>query len=201
MSESESQSPSTARERVLHMAETLFRERGYAAVSLNDLADALGMRKASLYHHAPGGKEALYMEVMERIMQRYRAGLEATVHGGGLTFVGKLRAAAHWLIEQPSLHYGRMMQSDLAAISPENAQRLRHSTHAALLTPLRSAFLPEMQLRGLDLARVEYLTGAFLAIVESIQNLPDEFSATPKTEMADFVIETLFRNFGKKEME
>lgn len=189
--------PSAARERVLNMAEKLFRERGYDAVSLNDLAEALGMRKASLYHHAPGGKEALFVEVMERILRRHRAGLEQAIQRSGLTFMGKLRAAAHWLIEQPSLHYGRMMQSDMAAISPENAHRLRTVTHEALLTPLNAAFLPEMQQRGIDLTRVEYLTGAFLAIVESIQNLPDNFSPTPKTEMADFVIEMLFRNFGK----
>lgn len=190
-------SSSTARERVLNMAETLFRERGYDAVSLNDLAEALGMRKASLYHHAPDGKEMLYVEVMERTLRRYRAGLEQAIQHSGMTFIGKLRAAAHWLIEQPSLHYGRMMQSDMAAISPENANRLRIATHNALLFPLTAAFVPEMEQRGIDTAKVQYLTGAFLAIVESIQMLPENFSPTPKTEMVDFVIETLFQNFGK----
>src|SRR5689334_21764607 len=101
--------PSAARERVLNMAEKLFRERGYDAVSLNDLAQALGMRMASLYHHAPDGKEVLSVEVMERILQRNRAGLDQALQRSSLTFMGKLRAAAHWLIEQPSLHYGRMM--------------------------------------------------------------------------------------------
>jgi TetR/AcrR family transcriptional regulator, cholesterol catabolism regulator len=188
---------SAARERVLNAAETLFRERGYAATSLNDLAAALGMRKASLYHHAPNGKEALFVEVMERTLHRYRAGLENAIWHGGTTFTGRLRAAAHWLLSQPSLHYGRMMQGDMQAISPENAQHLRMTTHDALLTPLTGVFIPEMRARGLDVARVQYLTGAFLAIIESIQNLPDYFSNTPKTEMADYVIEMLFRNFGK----
>jgi AcrR family transcriptional regulator len=178
------------------MAELLFRERGYAAVSLTDLADALGMRKASLYHHAPGGKETLYVEVMERTLQRFRSGLEQAIEHSGPTFLDTLHAAAHWLIEQPSLHYGRMMQSDMPAISPDNAHRLRISTHAALIMPLEAVFLPEMKPRGVDVTRVAYLTGAYLAIVESIQNLPEHFGTTPKTEMADFVIEMLFRNFG-----
>jgi TetR/AcrR family transcriptional regulator, cholesterol catabolism regulator len=190
-------SSSVARERVLMVAETMFRERGYVAVSLADLAEALGMRKASLYHHAPGGKEALFVEVMERIMRRYRTGLQNAIEQGGDSFIDKLRAAAHWLIEQPSLHYGRMMQSDMDAISPANANHLRQATHDALLMPLQTAFLPEMQARGLDVTRVQYLTGAFLAIVESIQNLPDYYSPTPKTEMADYVIDMLFRNFGR----
>lgn len=190
-------SSSVARERVLAVAETLFRERGYVTVSLADLAAALGMRKASLYHHAPGGKEALFVEVMERIMRRYRAGLQQAIDHGGEAFIDKLRTAAHWLIDQPSLHYGRMMQSDMDAISPANADHLRKATHDALLMPLQTCFLPEMRARGLDVTRVQYLTGAFLAIVESIQNLPDHYSPTPKTEMADYVIDMLFRNFGK----
>jgi TetR/AcrR family transcriptional regulator, cholesterol catabolism regulator len=190
-------SSSAARERVLNVAETLFRERGYAAVSLSDLADALGMRKASLYHHAPGGKEALFVEVMERTLRRYRAGLEGAIRNGGATFLEKLHAAAYWLLEHPSLHYGRMMQSDMEAIRPENAHRLRAATHSALLVPLQEVFLPEMERRGVDVTRVQYLTGAFLAIVESIHNLPGNFSDTPKTEMSDFVIDMLFRNFGK----
>jgi AcrR family transcriptional regulator len=196
-SSNQAQDNSSARERVLNMAETMFREHGYDAVSLNDLAQALGMRKASLYHHAPGGKEALFVEVMERILRRYRAGLEVAIRDGGETFLQKLNAAAHWLLQNPSLHYGRMMQSDMEAISAENAQRLRIATHSALLMPLQTIFLPEMQRRGVDVSRVQYLTGAFLAIVESIQNLPENFSSTPKTEMSDFVIDVLFRNFGR----
>src|SRR5689334_368038 len=186
---------SAARERVLNMAEAMFRERGYAAVSLNDLAVALGIRKASLYHHAPGGKETLYVEVMERTLQRLRSGLEQTIQRSAPGFMQSLHAAAHWLIEQPSLHYGRMMQSDMAAISSENAHRLRIATQTALLMPLQAVFLPEMARRGLDVSRVQYLTGAYLAIVESIQNLPEHFGTTPKTEMANFVIDMLFRNF------
>lgn len=36
-----------------------FRNNGYAGVSLNDLAEAAGLKKASLYHHFPQGKEQI----------------------------------------------------------------------------------------------------------------------------------------------
>ena len=39
---------STARERVLGVAERIFSERGYRAVTLREIADELGMKKASL---------------------------------------------------------------------------------------------------------------------------------------------------------
>jgi AcrR family transcriptional regulator len=185
-----------ARERVLNAAETLFQERGYDAVSLNDLAQALGLRKASLYHYAPGGKEMLYVEVMERSLGRYRAGLEAAVRHENLSFVERLRGAARWLLTQPSLHYGRMMQSDMAAVSRENALRLTRATYQALLAPLETLFAPEMERRLGSSNRVQYLAGAFLAVIESIHDLPEAFGGTAKPEMADFVIEMLFRNFG-----
>ena len=52
--------PSAARERVLDVAEALFAERGLARVTMREIAHAACMRHASLYHHAPGGKEQLY---------------------------------------------------------------------------------------------------------------------------------------------
>lgn len=36
-----------------------FRNNGYSGVSLNDLAKVVGLKKASLYHHFPKGKEQI----------------------------------------------------------------------------------------------------------------------------------------------
>ena len=49
---------SDAKARVLEAAETLFHTRGYKAITLRDIASAVGLNHASLYHHVPGGKEA-----------------------------------------------------------------------------------------------------------------------------------------------
>jgi AcrR family transcriptional regulator len=49
------------RGRVRATATRLFRERGYAATSMRDIAEALGVRKASLYHHV-ARKEDLLLE-------------------------------------------------------------------------------------------------------------------------------------------
>src|SRR5215471_7616169 len=44
-------------------AAQLFRDRGYDATSVRDIARALGLTKAGLYHHF-GSKEALLFEIM-----------------------------------------------------------------------------------------------------------------------------------------
>jgi len=51
------------RARMCRTAAQLFRDRGYDATSVSDVARALGMTKAGLYHHFES-KEALLFEIM-----------------------------------------------------------------------------------------------------------------------------------------
>jgi AcrR family transcriptional regulator len=62
-SEGESKSQATRRT-ILQAAAALFREKGYAAVSLRDIATAVGMKAGSLYYHF-ANKEALVWEILE----------------------------------------------------------------------------------------------------------------------------------------
>jgi len=43
----------------------VFRSKGYEGSSLNDLAASAGLKKASLYHRFPGGKEEIVKAVFE----------------------------------------------------------------------------------------------------------------------------------------
>jgi AcrR family transcriptional regulator len=47
-------------ERLLEAAATLFAERGYAAASTREIAEILGIRKASLYYHVENKEDLLY---------------------------------------------------------------------------------------------------------------------------------------------
>ena len=51
------------RQAILHAAAGLFRQRGYAAVSLRDIAEAVGMKTGSLYYHF-SSKESLVEEIL-----------------------------------------------------------------------------------------------------------------------------------------
>lgn len=53
---------------ILHEAKRLFRHNGYNGVSINDIIEACGITKPTLYHHF-GDKENLYARVLIKMME------------------------------------------------------------------------------------------------------------------------------------
>jgi len=159
---------SEARERVLQTAEALFHQRGYQAVTMRDLAEALEMRQASLYYHAPQGKEQLFVEVTERGLARHQQGLEQAIWQAGPDLQAQLEAVANWFVAQPPLKLFSMVEADMPALSEDNAHRLMQLSEEALFHPLINAFA-EAQTRGeIRAIRPERLAGLFLTMIEGI---------------------------------
>jgi TetR/AcrR family transcriptional repressor of nem operon len=63
-------------EQILDLAETLIQTRGYSAFSYQDIADNLGIRKASIHYHFPS-KTDLGVAVVDRYVARFGAALAA----------------------------------------------------------------------------------------------------------------------------
>jgi TetR/AcrR family transcriptional regulator, transcriptional repressor for nem operon len=63
-------------EQILDLAETLIQTRGYSAFSYQDIADSLGIRKASIHYHFPS-KADLGIAVVDRYVSRFGAALTA----------------------------------------------------------------------------------------------------------------------------
>lgn len=59
----------STRERILRAAARLFREQGFTGTSMQDIADAVGITKSSLYHHVRS-KEAVLLEIVEVTVDR-----------------------------------------------------------------------------------------------------------------------------------
>jgi TetR/AcrR family transcriptional repressor of lmrAB and yxaGH operons len=85
-----------------------FRHHGYEGASLTRLAKASGLQKASLYHHFPGGKQAMAEAVLDEVAERFEAQLFSILRGPGpldkrLKRMAEVLAAYHDGGTEPSL--------------------------------------------------------------------------------------------------
>ena len=68
----------TRKEEILKVASRLFKERGYSAVTMRDLAFEMGIKAASLYNHITS-KQQILAEIIMRIAQDFVQGIEAII--------------------------------------------------------------------------------------------------------------------------
>ncbi|MDX2273339.1 MAG: TetR/AcrR family transcriptional regulator [Cyanobacteriota bacterium] len=155
-----------ARERLLNAAEKLFRDKGYNAVTMQDVAKEVGIRQASLYYHITS-KEQLFVEVIERICQRHHIGLEQKLQMAEANLQSQLRAATEWFTSQPPLHLFSLMHSDLQALSEANFQQLFASLSQSVFAPLMQIFVTAQQQGEIRPVAPSTLAGYFLAVMDS----------------------------------
>lgn len=70
------------KEEIVAEATKLFAERGYEGASMGDLAERVGLRKASLFHHFPS-KDVLYATVLGQLLDAVREAIQHALEAQG----------------------------------------------------------------------------------------------------------------------
>ena len=128
-------------EQILDLAETLIQTRGYSAFSYQDIADALGIRKASIHYHFPS-KADLGVAVINRYIDRFDAALTEVAGDESQSSMAMLE-----LYVQPYLQFARApdrvclcgaLAGEMLALPEEMRARVDHffRTHQTWLTKL-----------------------------------------------------------------
>ena len=70
---------SVRKQEIIKKAEILFKEKGYSAVTMRDIATVMGMKAASLYNHIKSKQEIL-SEIILSLAEEFTEGMNAIVN-------------------------------------------------------------------------------------------------------------------------
>jgi AcrR family transcriptional regulator len=150
---------SARREELTRIAARLFAERGYQGTSLADLAEALGVQKASLYHHIDS-KEDLLWEVAWEGAEVFRAALDGVPAAAPAAERIRLALRAHLAVVGQQLDVATVSVREWRYLAGERRERFlaerRH--YEERIRELFRAGVDEGQLRtDLDVATAALL--------------------------------------------
>jgi AcrR family transcriptional regulator len=113
------------RGRILDEARTLFLERGFAATSMQEIADAVGMTKPALYYHFKDKQELLLAVLGREMEDGHEAFRESLSRHGELE--SRLEAGAVWSFSRVKGDLGRLMSDMHRVLPPERVQQFKCS--------------------------------------------------------------------------
>ncbi len=139
-------------EQILDLAEALIQTRGYSAFSYQDIADGLGIRKASIHYHFPS-KADLGIAVVDRYIARFDTALAEIADDASKSSMAMLD-----LYVQPYLQFADTpdrvclcgaLAGEMLAMPPELRARVDHffRTHQLWLARILE--------RGVDTRRIQ----------------------------------------------
>lgn len=128
---------SPARRRLYLTALELFAERGFHAISVRDIADALGQRPGALYAHVTSKDQLLY-ELIRIGLSEHRDRLRAALLDAGSDPAAQLRALvrAHVLVHLAYPDLARVVNRDIRSLDDarrETAMAVLDETERTLL--------------------------------------------------------------------
>jgi len=88
---------------IVSKAATLFREKGYKAASMRDLAEAVGVEAASLYNHIKSKSELLH-ELVFNVANRFMVKLDE-IESENISSLEKMEKILRFHIDEMINHY------------------------------------------------------------------------------------------------
>lgn len=168
-------------------------ERGYAGTRLRDIAAMLDIKHASLYHHAPGGKQELWDRVLERALRRHRDRIESIAHEQP-TLQAQLQAVAAWLLSQPAMNVVAMASPTQPTAAQPNATAITGLLYVYMLRPVALLFEAALERGEISKDAPDLLAGMFVASVNALipAHTADELPR-PVEEVADDIVAVLIQ--------
>lgn len=175
----------SGRERILEQAHRLFLEQGYAAVSMQQIADAATVNKATLYHHFRD-KEDLFLAVLGAELARIEFAIgEALAADGSLR--ERLQRVATWFLGGSNCDFGRL----LSELKRHVAEERRAELHRHVRFPWE-ALLPALQSAAGELrTEPELVAELFFGMLLSQVRRAEIEQRSPRPDLASTIVDIL----------
>jgi AcrR family transcriptional regulator len=186
----------STREAILTAAAELMRHRGYAAVSMKDIAEASGAPIGSLYHHFRGGKVQIVREALVNAGAAYAMLIPSIVDEYtdlGAAIEGVFTQAAE---DMAGTGFANMCPvASVAAEVADTVEELR-KTSATVFKGWVDGGTAYFTARGLDESRAREVTLALIGALEGAFVLARTLRATEPLLAAGRALSPQFRGVG-----
>ncbi|HEX2914781.1 MAG TPA: TetR/AcrR family transcriptional regulator [Chloroflexia bacterium] len=159
--ENESKRPGDTRERILKEAEKLYHEGGYDKISLQEVAEALGIKKAALFYHYKN-KQELFYAMLKAMVERMHLVIVSTLTQAEPAARDRLRAVLQRMTLEPDFDTMHFLRNDYEMLSDEQRREMQQLWNNGLYMPLRQIFQEgvekgELKAHSLDTATYMFL--------------------------------------------
>lgn len=176
---------------ILDRSEELLAGRGYAGMSMDEVARAAGVTKGTLYHHFPEGKDALIVAVGERSLRRHGEGLAAAILSAGGARAG-LEAVARWVLTN-SGGPERLLRDSDRFLPPEQAENMRRGFMTRMYGPVRELLESGTRRGELPPHDAEFVAWAFLGLLAEFAEM-QHLLARP--HLAEQIVSLMLNGIG-----
>lgn len=180
------------RERILSEATRLFVQRGYHAISMREIAEAVGVSKAGLYYHFTD-KQELLLAILENYLTRIEALIdEARTRETDARH--QIEAFLQGIFAEPPEHRAiiRLANQELSGLAPEARARFGQRYTTQFIGKLEALLRSGMDRGELQPANTAILTWMIMGMAYPFLSPGHELPPTAQAEAIRLIVRTLF---------
>jgi AcrR family transcriptional regulator len=161
------------RAHAIEAADALLHQHGYHGVSMDAIAQQIGIRKASLYHHFPQGKDQIMLEIGERLIEFDAHGFQNAFKTGD-TVRERLEAMAAFIFKDRR-QTNRILRDTMRFMPLEHQEVLGSGFFGQIFAKVHQVFEAGIASGELHPHDTRFSTFAFLSLLSEM-NAPEHLT-------------------------
>jgi AcrR family transcriptional regulator len=175
----------------INAADALLHQYGYQGFSMDDIANSIGVRKASLYHHFPEGKEQLVLAVADRMMTDDENGIQAACESTG-DARGRLLAVASYAFSHRS-DGARVLRDALRFMTQEHQHQVYARYKSQQFDRVHRVFVEGVKKKAFRSHNTELSASVFMGLLSEMGGFEGFTPQKLAVEVVKIVVDGLHR--------